>query len=193
MMGPMGGGGGTRYSVWLPEETGDDLGWRIKTDLQSALGPEVTVNAERTDSEGTGGSGLEGFTLTITGISSIVLVIGVVGYINLAILSVDNRVREIGIRRSFGATGGRIFVAVLLESVVGTLIAGLAGVALAVPILSNPAIQAGITGGMPGVSAGFPIEAAWTGLGVSVFVGVLSGLIPAIIATRIKVIDALRL
>ncbi|MFD0995744.1 putative ABC transport system permease protein [Pseudoclavibacter chungangensis] len=189
----MGGAGSQMsYVVWLPPAIGEDLGWRIKTDLQSSLGPSVAVEATRTDA-GAYGGGAQGLTTMIAIVSSIVLVIGVVGYINLAILSVDNRVREIGIRRSFGATGGRVFVAVLLESVVGTLIAGMCGIALAALILSNTAVQQAVSLGAFPDGAPFPTDAAWMGLIISLVVGVISGIIPAFIATRIKVIDALRL
>lgn len=64
--------------------------------------------------------------------------------------------QEIGIRRSFGATAGRVFVAVMMESVVATVAAGVLGLAAAT------------------------------------FVGALAGLTPALVAVRVKVIDAIR-
>ncbi|MGO2112838.1 MAG: ABC transporter permease [Pseudoclavibacter sp.] len=186
--------GGTGYSLWLPPEAGDELSERIESDLTSALGDTAAVTVMRTDYLGQGGGDpFLAIQILINVISSIVLAIGAVGYINLAIVTVSQRIREIGIRRSFGATSGRVFVSVLLESVVGTTIAGIVGIALAVVILQNPIVQAGITGGT-GASdtVPFPVVAAITGLAVSVSVGLIAGLIPAVIAMKVRVIDAIR-
>ena len=107
-------------------------------------------------------------------------------------VNVRYRVREIGIRRSYGATGGRIFVGVLMESVVATVIAGAVGVAAAVALVKAPFVsdlfaRAGLVDLPP-----FPVGAVITGLAAATAVGVLAGALPALIATRIRVIDAIR-
>lgn len=185
--------GGTSYTLWLPSDVGDALSERIESDLRAAMGDHAQVTVMRTDFLGQGDDPFLAIQILISVVSAIVLAIGAVGYINLAIVTVSQRIREIGIRRSFGATTGRVFVSVLLESVVGTTLAGVIGIALAVFILQNPVIQAGITGG-GGTSdtVPFPISAAITGLVVSVAVGLVAGFIPAIIAMRVRVIDAIR-
>lgn len=185
--------GGTSYTLWLPPDVGDALSERIESDLRAAMGDHAQVTVMRTDFLGQGDDPFLAIQILISVVSAIVLAIGAVGYINLAIVTVSQRIREIGIRRSFGATTGRVFVSVLLESVVGTTLAGVIGIALAVFILQNPVIQAGITGG-GGTSdtVPFPISAAITGLVVSVAVGLVAGFIPAIIAMRVRVIDAIR-
>src|SRR5690606_15321805 len=102
------------------------------------------------------------------------------------------RGREIGIRRSYCATGGRIFVGVLMESVVATVLAGAVGVTAAVALVKAPFVtdlfaELGLRDVPP-----FPVGAVLIGLGAATAVGVLAGALPALIATRIKVIDAIR-
>ena len=111
--------------------------------------------------------------------------------LNISMVTIRYRVREIGIRRSFGATSGRIFVGVMMESLVATAVAGIVGVMLAVAIVKNPWIQQKVA---PALSEypPFPLEAAMLGFGAAVLVGALAGAIPALVAVRIKVIDAIR-
>lgn len=186
------GASGSRL-LWLPPETGDALADRIKADLESALGDDVHIEMYRSDYLASGQDPFLAVQILISIVSAIVLAVGAVGYVNLAIVTVRARIREIGIRRTFGATGARVFASVLLESVVGTTLAGVVGIALAVFILQNPVVQQGVTGGL-GASdvVPFPVSAAVTGLAVSVGVGLVAGLIPAVIATRVRVIDAIR-
>lgn len=182
------------YALWLPPEIGDELAERLRSDLQSAMGEGYQVSYNRSDFAGQGGAdAFAALQILITVVSAIVLVIGSVGYINLAIVTVQQRMREIGIRRTFGATGSRVFAAVLLESVVGTTLAGLVGIGIAVFILRQPLVQQAITGGSAlADQVAFPIEAAIAGLAISVFVGCVAGFVPALIATRMRVIDAIR-
>jgi putative ABC transport system permease protein len=113
------------------------------------------------------------------------------GLLNIALVTVQQRVREIGIRRSFGATGARVFFAVMMESVVATSLAGVVGVAVSVLILRSPTVMGFLTDGMAGAPA-FPVSAALVGFAVSVGAGALAGLLPAIVATRARIVDAIR-
>ncbi|WP_310649526.1 MULTISPECIES: FtsX-like permease family protein [Paenarthrobacter] len=106
-------------------------------------------------------------------------------------VTVRYRVREIGIRRSFGATSGRIFFGVMMESVVATACAGLLGVMVAVAVVKNPWIQSKVAPSLTEYPP-FPIDAALLGFGAAVLVGALAGAIPALVAVRVKVIDAIR-
>ena len=69
--------------------------------------------------------------------------------------------------------------------------AGIVGVFVAVVVVKNPMVVDFIAGGISDVPA-FPIEAALIGLGAATFVGALAGLLPALVAVRVKVIDAIR-
>jgi putative ABC transport system permease protein len=128
----------------------------------------------------------------ITGsIAGIVLLLGGLSLVNIQLVAMRQRIREIGVRRSFGATGGRIFTAVMLESVVATTVAGIAGIAIAVAIMRSPMVMDGLFMGMQDVPP-FPLGAAVTGLIAAVAVGALAGFIPAMVALRVRVIDAIR-
>ncbi len=91
----------------------------------------------------------------------------------------------------FGASGGRIFASVMMESVVATAVAGVLGIALAVALVRSPLIMNGLFCGLQDVPP-FPFVAAIIGLGAVVLTGALTGLVPAIVATRVRVIDAIR-
>jgi putative ABC transport system permease protein len=120
-----------------------------------------------------------------------VMLLGALGLLNIALVTVKNRIREIGVRRAFGATAGRVFFAVLMESVVATTVAGLFGVLLAIVLIKNPITDGIIAAGVQDIPP-FPVEAALLGLGSAVLVGALAGLLPALVAVRVKVIDAIR-
>ena len=127
----------------------------------------------------------------VAAVAVLVLLLGALGLVNISLVTVRQRIREIGIRRSFGATAGRVFFAVMMESVVATVAAGVIGVFLAVLIVTSPLVTDLIGQGITDLPA-FPIEAALVGLGAATLVGALAGLLPAIVAVRVKVIDAIR-
>ncbi|MEK8225494.1 FtsX-like permease family protein [Oerskovia sp. M15] len=127
----------------------------------------------------------------ILGVSAIALLLGGLGLVNIALVTVRYRIREIGIRRSFGASSGRVFFSVLMESVVATVVAGVVGVSLAIVILHNIPLDT-LMGSTVQDRPAFPASAAVTGMIAAVSVGALAGLIPALVAVRVKVIDAIR-
>lgn len=181
------------YEMWLPLENHEELSSQIVRDLKAALGEGGAVEAQRIDYLSWGDDPFLAVQILVTAVGGIVLLVGTIGFVNLSIVTVKQRVREIGIRRSFGATGGRVFFSILLESVVGTLLAGIVGIGCAIVTLQNPLVQQAITGGLGLTdSVPFPVDAAVLGIVVSVGVGLLAGFIPAVIATRSNVIDAIR-
>lgn len=129
--------------------------------------------------------------LLIGGGSVLVLLLGALGLVNISLVTVRQRIREIGIRRSFGATAGRVFFAVMMESIVATAVAGVIGVIAAVLIVKSPLVQDVVNQGLVDAPA-FPAEAALTGILAAIAVGALAGLLPALVAVRVKVIDAIR-
>jgi putative ABC transport system permease protein len=114
------------------------------------------------------------------------LLLGALGLVNISMVTVRQRVREIGVRRSFGATAARVFFAVMMESVVATVSAGVIGV-----VVENPFTQNLLAQGVIDVPA-VPLSAAVIGLVCATGVGALAGLPPASVAVRVKVIDAIR-
>ena len=182
-----------RLEAWVPEEAVDDGIRMLRLDLRSAL-PDYQVDADRWD-----WLSVEGFDpllplqLTLVGTAAVILLLGALGLITVAVVSIRQRVREFGIRRAFGASRSRIFVAVMLESVVGTVVAGAIGIAICIFAYRLPVVEDLLTQGLAGVALpGFPMGAAITGLLVSAAVGALAGSIPATIAVRSKVIEAIR-
>jgi ABC-type antimicrobial peptide transport system permease subunit len=113
--------------------------------------------------------------------------------LNIGLVTVRQRIREIGVRRSFGATSARIFSAVMLESVCATAVAGVAAVGASIVLVRNFPLEQWLGNGIPlAETPGFPVAAAVEGLVAATAVGALAGLLPAIIAVRAKVIDAIR-
>jgi putative ABC transport system permease protein len=152
----------------------------------------ATVNAMRVDYAGMEGDPYGPVKLMVTGVAVVILVLGALGLVTISLVTVRARIREIGVRRSFGATAGRVFFAVLMESVVGTFVAGVAGVALAIVAVRGPLMDL-LVGGIPiEDQPGFPIQAAVIGVVAAVAVGALAGVLPALAAVRVRVIDAIR-
>lgn len=183
------GAGSGQFKLWVQDGQAAALKAAISSDLQRQF-PGMQVQAERMD-YASNGDPFATVQLAVGGIAGLVLLLGAVGMLNISMVTVRYRVREIGIRRSFGATSRRIFLGVMMESVVATAVAGIAGVMLAVAVVKNPWIESKIAPGLSEYPA-FPVEAAMLGLGSAVLVGALAGAIPALVAVRVKVIDAIR-
>jgi putative ABC transport system permease protein len=183
--------GPDQLELWVPPAQADDVAAAVSGDLPRLL-PGLQVQAYRMDSPGVADS-LGTLRLAVRGAGAVVLVLGGLGVFNVGMMAVRQRVREIGIRRSFGATSGRVFSAIMFESVVATVLAGAAAVALAVVVVANLPIQDWFNGGVPiADEPGFPVQAAVEGLVAAAGVGALAGLLPAVLAVRVKVIDAIR-
>lgn len=192
--GPMSYVNPPRLEAWVPIELADDGKRMLSQDLTGAL-PGWSVDTQRSDWQAWGDDydPLLPLQLTLVGTAAVILLLGALGLITVAVVSIRQRVREFGIRRAFGASRGRIFVAVMLESVVGTVVAGGIGIAICIFAYRLPVVQELLTQGLAGAALpGFPMAAAITGLLVSAAVGALAGSIPATIAVRSKVIEAIR-
>ncbi len=179
------------FEVWVPEAIFEPLQTLLQRDIAGALGKDVTVDVFRQDYSAGGEDPLQAPRLVIGGVSILVLLLGALGLVNISLVTVRQRVREIGIRRSFGATAGRVFFAVMMESVVATLAAGAVGVVIAVLVVQNPTIVQAVAFGIEDVPP-FPAQAAVLGMLAATVVGALAGLLPALVAVRVKVIDAIR-
>ncbi|MFD1713019.1 ABC transporter permease [Amnibacterium flavum] len=183
--------GPPQYEAWVPEGIAEDLRFRLVEDVSAQMGDSVQVDAYRADYAEQQAESLAQVQLLVGGIALLVLLLGALGLVNIALVTVRARIREIGIRRTFGATASRVFFAVMMESVVATVVAGIVGVMLAVLLVKNPITEEFIGQGVSDVPP-FPVDAALIGLLAATVVGALAGLLPALVAVRVKVIDAIR-
>ncbi|MFK3670178.1 ABC transporter permease [Leifsonia aquatica] len=184
--------GSPTLEAWVPPETGDAMVAAITGEFDRALGTGA-VSVSRSDYQSYQSEDpLLFLKLLVGGIAGLILLLGALGLVNIAMVTVRGRIREIGIRRSVGATSARVFFAVLMESVVATSVAGAAGVALAILIVKSPWVEELVGRGMVADPPPFPAEAAVLGLVAATAVGAIAGLLPALVAVRVKVIDAIR-
>ncbi|HLW41069.1 MAG TPA: ABC transporter permease [Flavobacterium sp.] len=128
-------------------------------------------------------------------VGGLILFSGVVGIVNIMLIIVKERTQEIGIRRALGATPAVIIKQILTESVVLSLIAGMAGIIFASFVLAlvNMGLEnAPNSNEIPIVNPSVGLGVVVIALIILVFAGLLAGLIPAITAIKVKPIDALR-
>jgi putative ABC transport system permease protein len=123
--------------------------------------------------------------LVLTAISFIALMIGGIGVMNIMLVSVTERTKEIGIRKAVGATQFSILSQFLIEAVILTGIGGIIGLIIG-EILSLLVNQ------LSPLPAFIPFWAILVGIGVSMSVGIIFGFYPAFKASRLNPIDALR-
>lgn len=132
------------------------------------------------------------FTILLGMIALVSLGVGGIGITNMMLVSVSERLKEIGIRKAFGATNFSVRVQYLLEAIVICGAAGLLGI-----LIGFGAYQGAIYGAtklIPTLQFEWVVD--WQAVFLSLFsilaVGILSGLIPALKAEKLEVIEALR-
>jgi len=124
--------------------------------------------------------------LVAIAISGVGLLVGGIGVMNIMLVSVTERTREIGIRKALGATRKDIITQFLFEAMSLTTGGGIIGIILAI-LISYLIVWL-----MPSLPASVPIWAVVTGFTVSLSVGLIFGVWPAVKAARLNPIDALR-
>ena len=122
-------------------------------------------------------------TVGLAGIAAISLVVGGIGIMNIMLVAVSERTREIGLRKALGATPANIMVQFLIESAVLSTLGGLIGITLG--ILGTLAIRAFF----PATPA---LNSILLAFGVSLVTGIVFGVFPARKASLLSPIEALR-
>jgi len=128
--------------------------------------------------------------LILAGIAGISLLVGGIGIMNIMLVSVTERIREIGLRKAVGAKRRDILIQFLIEAATVGLGGGALGVGLGWIIVKIMSVIA--------TNAGFPFAATLPGnavalaVSVAIFIGLISGLYPAIRAARLDPIESLR-
>ncbi len=125
------------------------------------------------------------FNIVLGSIAGISLLVGGIGIMNIMLASVTERTREIGVRRAIGARRGQIILQFLIETMVLAGSGGLIGVGVGVLI---PALITRFSG-MPTV---VPLYSLALSFGISVAIGLVFGIYPAVRAARLDPIVALR-
>ncbi|GAA3980501.1 FtsX-like permease family protein [Thermobifida alba] len=185
------------YSVLLPPDDADpeaflarleSAAWRW--DLPASSVREA-VSVWRSDDAAEVQEILDYLSLGLLGVASITLLTGLLGVLNVGLVTVRERRRELATYRALGASSLTLFVAVVTEAVVVSVVAGAIALALClagawgVDLLASPYLPSD-------VSVSVPPEAALVGLSGAAFVGLLAGVIPAWRALRASVVAGLR-
>jgi len=125
------------------------------------------------------------FNIVLGAIAGISLLVGGIGIMNIMLASVTERTREIGIRRAIGAKQRQIVAQFLIETVVLSFSGGLIGIGLGllIPWIITQVVK------MPTVVSLYSLTLS---LGISVSVGIIFGIYPAMRAARLDPIEALR-
>jgi len=130
-------------------------------------------------------------TLFLAAVAAISLLVGGVGIMNIMLVSVTERTREIGLRKALGAKSAEILWQFLLESITLTVLGGIIGITLGAFFSFLTALALSRFAGLDWKFI-FPISAALLGLGVSAGVGLVFGLYPARQAAKKSPMEALR-
>jgi len=139
-----------------------------------------------------------GLEVLLTFIGILTLGIGGVGLMNIMLVSVDERIREIGLRRALGARRRHIIIQFLAEALVLTLIGGAIGIALSYALsaavgtlpLLGPLYED--TSGKGDIHLAISLGTVLLSTAILVVVGVLSGIVPAVRASHLDPVTALR-
>lgn len=129
-------------------------------------------------------------TMLLAGIALVSLIVGGIGIMNIMLVSVTERTREIGIRKAIGARRRDILYQFLIESTTLSLVGGLIGVALGIGVavwMAVPSDRGGL--GFPTLVSLPPIVVSFV---FSAVVGVVFGVYPAVKASTLNPIEALR-
>jgi len=152
----------------------DDFTIQTQADILSILGTITSV-----------------LTLFLAAIASISLIVGGIGIMNIMLVAVTERTREIGLRKAVGATNRDILEQFLIESVLLTFAGGVIGIALGAGVVGLLYFVISTFFDIGWVFA-FPISSVILGLLVSGIAGIAFGIYPARQAARKNPIDALR-
>ncbi|MFC4560426.1 ABC transporter permease [Nocardiopsis mangrovi] len=190
------GGAGTQLTYAVRVDPGDADEEAIRSRLATAAwrwgvdDPE-TLSVYRVDGADEVEQLLFYLSLGLFGIAGVTLTTGLLGVLNVGLVTVRERRRELATYRALGASRLTLFVAVVTESVVVSLVAGVIalascyGLAAAADALATDFLP-------PDVAVYVPFQAVLVGLGSAAAVGLLAGVIPAWRALRASVVAGLR-
>ena len=129
---------------------------------------------------------IENLKLLLIAIAAVSLLVGAIGIMNMMLVSVAERTREIGIRKAIGARERMIIIQFLSESVLISFIGSMIGLVIGV------GLSQGVGRFILGYNVPFSIWPVVLSVSVAVIVGLSSGVMPAMKAAKLNPIDSLR-
>jgi len=167
-----------------------------KQTLENFLGSKIKAASDNSEDKGYSifnmGDILSAFdsvmgtmSLLLGGIASISLIVGGIGIMNIMLVSVTERTREIGIRKAIGAQHADILIQFLIEAVTISITGGLIGMLMGAGLLQ-------VLSSIMDMQLHLSVSVSALALGFSLAIGVIFGIYPANKAARLKPIDALR-
>jgi len=175
-----------------PEKVAEDIERKLRKSRNEKEGQETFVVSTSEQIAETFGNIFAIVQAVFVGIASIALVVGGVGIMNSMYTSVLERTREIGIMKAVGGRNKDILTIFLFEAGLLGLIGGAIGIAIGASIAKGVEYAAAITIGSPLLQAALPLWLIFGSLGFSFVIGAVSGLLPALQASKLKPVDALR-
>ncbi|MEK7547133.1 MAG: ABC transporter permease [Patescibacteria group bacterium] len=130
-------------------------------------------------------------TLFLAAVAAISLIVGGIGIMNIMLVSVTERTKEIGLRKALGATNKNILSQFLVEAMILTALGGLIGIATGTAISFGASFLLTYFLNLAWLFS-FPVSAALLGIGVAAAVGLIFGIYPAYHASRLSPTEALR-
>lgn len=169
---------------------GDDVNFEAKTVIEAKLyqiyGDDDAYSVISVSDMISIMNTINGTIMTVLiGIAAISLLVGGIGIMNIMLVSVTERTREIGIRKSLGAKGRDIRMQFIIEAATTSTLGGIIGIITGIGV-------ANLAGSLVGITAVPSLSAVLISVSVSVGVGILFGYLPANKAAGLHPIDALR-